>query len=752
MKKIFGSRRSKTPASSVGGGAGGRGGGGEEGSVAGYASPPLSESGLIKPKATYGTPSPSLGVPSTSAFTAPAPYPTPPTTVSAASPAPAPPLPGRVLSPPSAAGGMGMGIYSPPPLPRGVPAPVAVAPQPAMQTLQGGGQQVRPQGQQVVVEADVGGREVEMEGKLSVGIDFGTTFSGVAFGSNRHMGGAVRQILQWPGSYETYRKIPTCIVYYQPTPNEAAIIASWGIEAKAFTARPGYLKIEWFKLFLDPSVLHSGRLADGSDARLPDLPYEKQPIDVVTDFLSCLWRYAKERITEEIGSVADLEAADVILTVPAAWDAAGCGIMREAAIKAQMVQAARGGDRNWRDRLRIITEPEAAAIHASTLSTLLTLRASQTFIICDAGGGTVDTAAYKLIGALSQLEIAEMCARTGANCGSLFLDLRFEGLVKRLLRNHPTHLDFNSITAFRYAFAECEKLIYRGEADDATHFRFNCFNIEGPLFPLHLDIGCRLEYGELVIPGKVLRTEVFDPVVEQVLSIIELQLSKTPQKTVHGLVLVGGFAASEYLNARVYDTFHARIPIIARPRDCDVSTLQGAARYGLGLISGKLAVSSVISPRSYIMKCKLPATEEDRYQRPGFLSTNDAGVEVCENRLSYLVAKGAVLRKGQRLRTRFCKFARGPTDCLFTAILYVSDADKIYRYTDEGEIIELCRWTVDLSPLPAFQYNAAAAQGGAFWVEFDLALVLDSAEVLGVLLTDEGEEVGRATFEFLNNV
>jgi len=60
------------------------------------------------------------------------------------------------------------------------------------------------------------------------------------------------------------------------------------------------------------------------------------------------------------------------------------------------------------------------------------------------------------------------------------------------------------------------------------------------------------------------------------------------------------------------------------------------------------------------MKCKLPASEEDRYQRPGasaqagrllrvvadpcmlagFIVRNDAGIEVCENRLSYLVAKG----------------------------------------------------------------------------------------------------------------
>lgn len=31
---------------------------------------------------------------------------------------------------------------------------------------------------------------------------------------------------------------------------------------------------------------------------------------------------------------------------------------------------------------------------------------------------------------MTNLEIAEICARSGANCGSLFLDLRFRELVK----------------------------------------------------------------------------------------------------------------------------------------------------------------------------------------------------------------------------------------------------------------------------------------------------------------------------------
>lgn len=48
-------------------------------------------------------------------------------------------------------------------------------------------------------------------------------------------------------------------------------------------------------------------------------------------------------------------SADVWLTVPAAWDAKGCNMMRDAAISAGLVQSSHAGDRDWRDRLRIIT-------------------------------------------------------------------------------------------------------------------------------------------------------------------------------------------------------------------------------------------------------------------------------------------------------------------------------------------------------------------------------------------------------------
>jgi len=190
----------------------------------------------------------------------------------------------------------------------------------------------------------------------------------------------VQQILNWPGSFETFRKIPTCLIY-----DERGEVVAWGLEAKNAGPMPGTVKCEWFKLFLEPRVLRG----EDVDARLPQLPPGKTAMNLIVDFLSCMWEYAKEQITKEIGAVADLNSADVLVTCPAAWDAKGCDMMRTAAIEAGLVQSARAGDLNWRDRLRIITEPEAAAVHCARLTDLHKLHPNQNFMICDAGGGTV---------------------------------------------------------------------------------------------------------------------------------------------------------------------------------------------------------------------------------------------------------------------------------------------------------------------------------------------------------------------------
>jgi len=271
-------------------------------------------------------------------------------------------------------------------------------------------------------------------------------------------------------------------------------------------------------------------------------------------------------------------------------------------------------------------------------------------------------------------------------------------------------------------------------------FNFTCFNVEDPD-----DAQVGLFNGELSIPGNLLRREVFDPVVNQALGLIEDQMKKVNQR-VDALLLVGGFSGSAYLFKKVEEQFGSRVKVIARPSDADTATARGAAQYGL---ARRPLVSSVVAPRSYMMKVKLPADQDDFMKRPAYVSQNNAGVAICENRLQYLVAKGAILRKGQKIKTKFCKYSQTQHDRVFVATMYTSDADKIMRYTDEGETVELCKWTVDIGSLPSFQENASMPSQNGFYTDFELGLELDGAEVRGILLY-EGREWGRVVFDMLS--
>ena len=60
--------------------------------------------------------------------------------------------------------------------------------------------------------------------------------------------------------------------------------------------------------------------------------------------------------------------------------------MRTAAIRAGLVESVNAGDIAWRDRLHIITEHEAAAVHCAVHR----LTPSQNFMIAYAGDETCD--------------------------------------------------------------------------------------------------------------------------------------------------------------------------------------------------------------------------------------------------------------------------------------------------------------------------------------------------------------------------
>ncbi|KAF9510360.1 hypothetical protein BS47DRAFT_1331774 [Hydnum rufescens UP504] len=525
--------------------------------------------------------------------------------------------------------------------------------------------------------------------KAFVSIDFGTTYSGVSYAISSP--GEVRQILAWPGSTHSFSKIPTCLVY-----DALGDIRAWGLKA--------------------------------TDMRLKKGWPPKNVVDLVADYLSCLWTHAKNQIHRENGSCS---LSALRLSVPSSWDLRATLFLREAAIKAGLVvQDPEFEDIYWQERLHIIPETEVSVIH-SVLSPAFKCQ-RESFTICDAGGATIDLATYNVMRGLGAPKIVEAAPRSGSYCGALFLDLRFRELVQERLATRPVHLDEESLAHFVRSFSRSEKLDYQGTEDDTKLFRFRCLHVEDSDDPA---VG--LDHGELVIPGGVLRRKVFDPVVEQVLQSIATHVQAS-EVGLDVLLLIGGFSTNKYLFQRITEQFGSSIVSVIRPGDGDIGSCHGGPRFGISSL-----VSSVKHTQNVFRRVALPAEREDRMMRPVYI-TSVPGRSLCEHRVEYIVRRGASIVKGDRSELRLRKLCSSQYDRTFELVLYSSNGEQTSRYFDQEEGEELCRCQIDLGTYPSFQEQVEASPFGNFYVDFVLGFEMGSAEIRCVLLY-EGMKCGSVT-------
>ena len=85
----------------------------------------------------------------------------------------------------------------------------------------------------------------------------------------------------------------------------------------------------------------------------------------------------------------------------------------------------------------MISEPEAAALYALNALDPHGLKIGDTFMICDAGGGTVDLITYKVSSLKPILKLAEASPGSGSLCGSSFLNRGFQEFLENKLGSEP---------------------------------------------------------------------------------------------------------------------------------------------------------------------------------------------------------------------------------------------------------------------------------------------------------------------------
>jgi molecular chaperone DnaK (HSP70) len=112
------------------------------------------------------------------------------------------------------------------------------------------------------------------------------------------------------------------------------------------------------------------------------------------------------------------------------WSGKSKQIMRDAAIKSGIISAT-----DHHNRLTLISEPEAAALYCEKNCDKFDMQDGDEFMICDAGGGTVDLIVFLVeIDADGVRKFKESTEGLGKSCGSTFIDSNFKKLLRKKLQ------------------------------------------------------------------------------------------------------------------------------------------------------------------------------------------------------------------------------------------------------------------------------------------------------------------------------
>lgn len=220
---------------------------------------------------------------------------------------------------------------------------------------------------------------------LIIGIDFGTTFSGIAWALTSRPD-QIHMIEKWQsndGSGFKSPKVPSKIAY-----NRDGTVSTWGFKSE----NPC---LNWFKLLLCEEAEDR---AASQEALFSELRSEldrlrKKPEDVVADYLEQVWKHARFMLQLEHGKALDKMNMRVVVTVPAIWDHVAKDLTKKAVIQAIRPQV-------FETDVQVIGEPEAAAL--AVFDDMQKARVQQLdiddcFVVCDCGGGTVVSNAVRLL-------------------------------------------------------------------------------------------------------------------------------------------------------------------------------------------------------------------------------------------------------------------------------------------------------------------------------------------------------------------
>ncbi|KAI9271857.1 hypothetical protein BDA99DRAFT_433705 [Phascolomyces articulosus] len=547
------------------------------------------------------------------------------------------------------------------------------------------------------------------EYKVVIAYDFGTSCSGAAYAFTDSTIPEVFDVQNWPNKSGNFSpKIPTLSVYQrrneqQRQSSERSSLSEWGYGAKKAMLKPHAAKqnilLSHFKLNLDESL------------QRPPLQNGLSPVQVVVDYLASLHQHTLRELSRALADSYDSDTFRYCLTVPAIWSDKSKHLIRQAAIQAGLVTPS-----DPPNRLILISDPEAAALYCvETMADQVQLNNNDRIMVCDAGGGTVDSIVFQVNFpdndeananedasershnnpmAQRRPQLKEVTKGMGESCGSVFLDDRYNELLRAKLgtdvinKIYPREMD-----DLMSQFIDTIKPEFDGVTDQYVTLPRSVDLNELPANIRESDNGS-LDEGVIELKAQELKEYIFDPVVDKVLSLIERQYQQIPDGQLNFLFLVGGFGSSRYLYERIRRVFQGtRVNQIICPAErAALAVVRGAAYYG---IDPQVVVSRV-SRRTYGITAAMPY--EESIDPPSKRVVRANGNVQCLTRFFPYVNKNDELPVDYDIQQPM--YITYGTIESTNIMLFATENDIIPRYHDEPGVHRVANISIPIPNIP----------------------------------------------------
>ncbi|KAJ0113811.1 ctin-like atpase domain-containing protein [Diaporthe amygdali] len=515
-----------------------------------------------------------------------------------------------------------------------------------------------------------GNSKLGEEPTMSIGIDFGTTHTGVAYAWSGNPQ-KIEVITNWDDTTNDQVKVPSAIKFLAEAPG----VMKWG--AKAKTAA-GALK--WFKLLLIDEVdlaedIRTSAYLQEARNQLRDLVMTA--VEVIALFLEKIWNHCISKIKVAEGNdTVDTSRFHVVITLPAIWPHYSRDRMREAVVRAGILNGRSGVGKTT---LSFVAEPEAAAL--ATLSGVdgrHDIKIRDNFVIVDCGGGTVDVISYKVTKTDSMI-VREAATGEGALCGAIMVDDRFRSLLVTKLEEVSEHAmqrlrerDIQDLM-----ITEWENGIrsqFTGEESEWI-IRQPQRLVNPSIFVDEDDDDDNAGYPTFTITHEEVK-EVFRPIVERIYELVEAQIRDVQMKTERlpkYIILVGGFGRCQYLQKYLSSRFEG-VEILQKWGSEPWSAIcRGAVIHGLTNenFDSLLAVQDKI-------------WDEDQQ------------ADMAGNQFKPLITRGEDIPVGKTFRKEFFKIQTDYSSDISTSV-FLSKSERPPTRKD-GSVSKLCdiRWIKDI--------------------------------------------------------